>query len=232
MEQILLCREEDKCYPAILRGITGMPSFLYYRGDIEILNQNKNIAIVGSRHSSDMGLRLAYETGRLAAEKGFNVVNGLALGCDAEAIKGAISVGGKCAVVLPCGLENVQPKSNRYLAEQILENGGCLLSEYPEGTVLRKYNYVARDRIQSGISHGVVIVEAEVDSGTMHTADFARRQYKRLACYASKILQYSSGNKELENKKNAKVLNDLHEAENFFDLIKEEPTCEQLCLKF
>ena len=128
MEQILLCREEDKCYPAILRGITGMPSFLYYRGDIEILNQNKNIAIVGSRHSSDMGLRLAYETGRLAAEKGFNVVNGLALGCDAEAIKGAISVGGKCAVVLPCGLENVQPKSNRYLAEQILENGGCLLS--------------------------------------------------------------------------------------------------------
>lgn len=232
MSQILSCHKEDQYYPVLLREISGMPSLLYYRGNIEILNQYKNVAIIGSRTSSENGLHLSYETARLAARKGLNIVNGLALGCDAEAIKGALSVGGRCIAVLPCGLEQIQPRTNQHLAEEILENGGCLLSEYPQGTTLRKYHYVARDRIQSGLSHGVVIIEAEEKSGTMHTADFARQQYKRLACYASKLLQYSSGNKALENKSETNVLESLAGAEQFFDMVLEEPSCEQLRFEF
>ena len=232
MSQILSCREEDKHYPAVLRGISGMPSLIYYRGNIETINQNKNVAIIGSRKSSEQGLRLSYETARLAANKGLNVVNGLALGCDAEAIKGALSVGGRWVAILPCGLEQIQPKTNQYLAEEILQKGGCLLSEYPEGTPLRKYNYIARDRIQSGLSNGVLIIEAEEKSGTMHTADYARKQYKRLACYASKLLEYSSGNKFLESKQETSVLENLTGAEHFFDLVLEETSCEQLRLEF
>lgn len=94
---------------------------------------------------------------------------------------------------------SIQPKSNRGLAKKIIDAGGCILSEYPIGTSLAKYQYVERDRLQSGVSQGVLIVEAERKSGTMHTAEFAVKQYKRLACYYHKLLEMSSGNQYLED---------------------------------
>ena len=92
-------------------------------------------------------------------------MNGLALGCDTEALRGALDNGGRCIVLLPCGLDNIQPKSNRSLADRIVQNGGCLISEYDIGTPLNKYQYVKRDRLQSGICQGVLVVEAEMNSG-------------------------------------------------------------------
>lgn len=160
------------------------------------------------------------------------VVNGLALGCDAEALKGALAQNGKCVAVMPCGLEQIQPKSNQYIADEILEKGGCIISEYAEGTSLQKYNYVKRDRIQSGISDGVIIIEAQEKSGTMHTADFAMRQKKRIACYAASLLEYSSGNKYLEEVKKAYSIQNTRDVETFFDLIMREQNFEQISLKF
>lgn len=229
---VLSCDIKDEKYPREMRDVSGMPSIIYYRGNIEIINQQKSIALIGSRKSSAEGLRLSYEAGRIAAESGINVVNGLALGCDAEALKGALSVGGKCIVVMPCGLEQVVPKSNYRLAEEILEKGGCLISQYPVGTTVRDFQYVERDRLQSGLSQGVIIIEALEKSGTMHTAQFALQQYKRLACYYSHLVNGASGNKQLENRGKADVLKSQQDLKKFIQKLSVDQTFEQLTFDF
>ena len=169
------CTVEDERYPNTLKKITDRPVLLYYRGR-----------------------KISYDTGKYLAEKNVNVVNGLALGCDTEALKGTIAGGGRCIGILPAGLDDILPKSNQKLADEIVMKDGCLISEYPVGTPVKKYQYVRRDRLQSGLSDGVLIVEAEEQSGTMHTVEFAQNQYKRLACYYHKLVELSSGNRKLE----------------------------------
>lgn len=227
---IFYCTIEDKNYPNALKEIPNRPVVLYYRGEIEILNTHKNIAVVGSRNCSPKGKELAYKTGRLLAGEGMVIVNGLALGCDMEALRGALEVSGKCAVVMPCGLDNIQPRSNRGLAQNIIDMGGCVLSEYPVGTSLAKYQYVERDRLQSGVSQGVVIVEAEKKSGTMHTAEFAVRQYKRLACYYHKLLEMSSGNQYLEESGRAVNIRNEKEALAFARELPQVESYQQMSL--
>ena len=229
-KEVKICTKEDIWYPNGMRELSGMPHILYYKGNIEIINRRKNVAIIGGRRASEKGLKLAYETGRMASERGYNVVNGLALGCDAEAIKGALSVEGACVAVMPCGLEQIQPKSNTVLAEKILENGGCLISQYPVGTVIRDYLYVERDRLQSGMSQGVMIVEAQEKSGTMHTAEFAMKQYRRLACYYHKFVEGAQGNKRLEDSGKAQVVRTKRDLENFFDRVGNEDSYVQMIL--
>lgn len=229
---ISYCTIEDKEYPSVLRNIADFPYVIYYRGDIGILNQNKNIAVIGTRKSSDVGVHLSYKAGEMVGDKGINLVNGLALGCDTEALKGALSKGGKCAAVLPCGLDQVQPKSNLKLAEKILEYGGCLLSEYPVGTIAERYRYVERDRLQSGVSQGVLMIEAEEKSGTMHTINFALKQRKRLACYYHGLLKGASGNRYLESLGKAQILKTEEELSLFIDSLLSEEEYEQLSFEF
>lgn len=228
----MTCLSTDQRFPQKLNILLDKPDKIYYKGDIDIINNNKCVAIVGSRNCSELGLRLAYQTAEIAVSKGFVVVNGLALGCDVEALKGALARKGKCVAVMPCGLEQIQPKANQYIADEIIENGGCIVSEYAEGTPIQRYNYVKRDRIQSGISDGVIIIEAEEKSGTMHTADFAVRQKKRLACYAATLLNHSSGNKYLEEVKKVQSLRSLKDVEMFLDYVITDVSCEQISLKF
>lgn len=224
------CTIDDEEYPFELRQLPDRPAVLYYKGTIEILNRNRNIAVIGSRKCSKNGLDISYETGMFLAKNNVNVVNGLALGCDAAALQGAVSNGGNCVAIMPCGLDNIQPKSNIKLAETIVREGGCLLSEYPIDTVLKKYYYVERDRLQSGISQGVIIIEAEKDSGTMHTADFAIKQYKRLACYYYKLLECSSGNRYLQETGKAISIKNIQGLQEFVKDIKDDLRYKQLTL--
>lgn len=228
---ILCCKENEETFPITLRKIPKSPSVLYYKGKIEIINNNKNIAVIGSRKCSEAGRKLAYRTGQLVGKAGINLVNGLALGCDTEALKGALSVGGKCVAVMPCGLDEIYPKTNQKLAERILENGGCLISEYPVGIKLKNYQYIERDRLQSGVSQGVLVVEAEVGSGTMHTVDFAIKQYRRLACYYHEFLNFSSGNQYLSESGKAKTVKDDKDIQEFLQQILQDEEYEQLSLK-
>lgn len=227
---IYYCTVEDPNYPNALKEISDRPVVLYYKGEIEILNTYKSIAVVGSRNCSFNGRELAYKTGKTLADSGMVVVNGLALGCDTEALKGALDSSGRCVAIMPCGLDNIQPKSNRGLAQRILNAGGCILSEYPVGTNLTRYQYVERDRLQSGVSQGVVIIEAEINSGTMHTAEFAARQYKRLACYYHKLLEMSSGNQYLEDSGRAVNIRSVEEALTFAKELPREEGYQQLSL--
>lgn len=230
---VAVCRKDEEQYPRILRQLSGMPPVLYYKGNIGILNQQKSIALIGTRTPSAAGRKLSYESGRKIGSAKINLVNGLALGCDAEALKGALAEGGKCVAVMPCGLDEIVPKANRRLAEEILEKGGCLISEYPPGTKVQKYSYVQRDRLQSGVSREVVIVEAELKSGTMHTAEFAMKQHKRLSCFYYKLLELHSGNRYLEDTGKAQVLKSLKDMDILIAnvLAEEERGYEQLTLE-
>lgn len=230
---IAICKRDEEQYPRILRQLSGMPPVLYYKGNIGILNQQKSIALIGTRTPSDAGKTLSYESGRRIGTANINLVNGLALGCDTEALKGALAAGGKCVAVMPCGLDEIIPKANQRLAEEILEKGGCLISEYPPGTKVQKYSYVQRDRLQSGVSNEVVIVEAELKSGTMHTAEFAMKQHKRLACFYYKMLELHSGNRYLEDTRKAQVLKSLEDMDVLIAnvLAENEGEYEQLTLE-
>jgi DNA processing protein len=169
-------------FPKRLCNVKHPPNEIYYKGDITLLNSERNIAVIGSRHVSDNGLRRAYSIGSKLAKMDINVVNGLAIGCDTYALKGALSIGGKCIAVMPCGLDQIVPKSNYRLADEVLAKGGLLISEYPIGSEVEKYMYVERDRLQSGISKGVIVVEAGFKSGTMYAVRAAQRQGKPVAC--------------------------------------------------
>jgi DNA processing protein len=206
------------------------PKEIYYRGNIDIVDNGRNIAVIGSRHVSDRGIKLSFDTGCRLAAMGINVVNGLALGCDTFALKGALSAGGKCIAVMPCGLDQTVPQSNSRLAEDILSNGGCLISEYPIGMPIEKYMYIERDRLQSGISEGVIVVEAERESGTMHTVSFAMKQGKALACFDSLLTQYSCGNMWLSQRNGVNVIKDGEQLCSFVNGACNTPKYKQMCL--
>lgn len=220
----------DSEYPKQLLKIKRPPAQLYFRGDISIINETESIAVIGSRHVSDKGIKLSYQTGYEVAKKGLNVVNGLALGCDTHALKGALAANGKCIAVMPCGLDQIVPKSNIKLAEELLGKGGCFISEYPIGTLVQKYRYVERDRLQSGISDGVIVIEAEENSGTMHTVDYSFKQGKCLACYDSRQLEYASGNRWMEKRLGVEGLGNTEDLETFIQSVYDKEEFQQLTL--
>ena len=166
---------KDKEYPDILRRIYDPPISLYIKGNKSILN-NKSIAIVGCREVSDYGKKAAKYFSYNLAKQNINIVSGLAKGVDSYAHIGTLSTDGKTIAVVGNGLDTVYPAENLYLANKIIENGGAIISEYPLGTKPEKMNFPARNRIISGMSKGIIVIEAKEKSGTLLTVDFALEQ--------------------------------------------------------
>ena len=158
----------DDHYPALLREIYDPPSFLYTRGQLSLL-QTPQLAIVGSRRTSKQGQQNAYQFSKAFAEHGFTVTSGLALGVDAESHRGALACGGNTIAVLGTGIDVVYPRSNRELFEQIAEQG-LIVSEYPPGRQAHRGQFPRRNRIISGLSLGILVIEAAVQSGSLITA--------------------------------------------------------------
>lgn len=173
----------DKKYPQILKQIYDPPISLYIKGNAEILN-GKNIAIVGCRNSSKYGEEAAKYFAYNLSAKGINIISGLARGIDTYAHIGNLgammhngnNICGKTIAVVGNGIDIIYPKENKYLEEKIIKSGGCIISEYPLGTKPEKFNFPARNRIISGLSKGVLVIEARVKSGTLITIDFALQQ--------------------------------------------------------
>ena len=152
------------------------------------------VAVIGKRDASAAAAKNARRCGEIAAECGYIVLNGLAIGCDTKALEGALSAGGRCVAVLPCGLDRIYPKSNIALAEIIVQRGGCLVSEYPSGTAPEKWRFVARDKIQAQLADKILVVDCEEKSGTMHTVREGARLGKKLGCIAG-MSGMASGNR-------------------------------------
>lgn len=165
----------DKEYPSDLRQIYSPPINIYTIGNKNVLNCI-NVAMVGCREYSNYGKQMAENIAYNLSKNKINIVSGLAKGIDSFSHFGAIYAKGITTAVLANGLDTIYPKENIYLAKKILDSNGLIISEYPLGTKPDKLNFPARNRIISGISKGIIVVEAKKKSGTLITVDFALDQ--------------------------------------------------------
>ena len=167
----------SKEYPERLKNIYDSPKKLYVLGNKSLL-QRKCVAIVGARESTLYGKNVAYELAIQLSQRGIVIISGLALGIDTYAHIGALQ-GGTIAV-LGSGIDNIYPKGNIELARKIIKNNGCIISEYPLSSKPERLHFPQRNRIISGLSEGVIVVEASKKSGALITAEFALEQGKEV----------------------------------------------------
>ena len=187
----------DEAYPENLMHIYGKPQTLYVLGNEKLLDA-QSIAIIGCRKASSYGLKSAYKFGYELAKKGICVVSGFARGIDSYAHKGALAAKGATIAVLGCGLDVVYPPENVDLYKQIVMNNGAIITEYPLGSRPEKHHFPARNRIISGLSDGVLVVEAKERSGTLITVEYALEQGKNVYAIPGNITSPNSyGTNEL-----------------------------------
>lgn len=172
-ENISLVRYDDEDYPQKLLNINNYPLYLYYTGDIKALNKTA-AAIVGSRDCTPYGRDVTIEISRALISGGINIVSGMARGIDAAAHKEALDDGFTCAV-LGCGIDVIYPKENKDIYDK-LRKKGCLISEFPIGEAPNAYNFPQRNRLISGLSELVIVVEGNEKSGSLITASAALEQ--------------------------------------------------------
>lgn len=200
----------DKNYPEKLNKIYDKPIVIYIKGDKTILNKF-SLAIIGCREHTKYGEIVAKEISTQIAKEGIVTVSGLAKGIDSIAHKETLKAQGKTIAVIGSGLDNIYPSENTNLANEIIKNGGAVISEYIIGTKPQKMNFPARNRIISGLSNGVVVIEAKKKSGTMITVDFALEQGKEVFAVPGNILSKNSeGTNELI-KQGAKIVTNIED---------------------
>lgn len=173
--------------PEKLQEIPDPPQELHVLGDLATLLEKPCLAVVGSRKITPYGRAVTSDQIRTVAGQGVVIISGLALGVDAAAHQSALGAGGQTIAVLPCGLDKPYPATHRALARQILEKGGALVGEYPDGTPPLRPHFIARNRLVSGLSDGLLIIEAAAKSGTLHTANFALEQGKTVMAVPGNI---------------------------------------------
>lgn len=184
----------DNRYPQKLKNIENFPVFIYVRGNIENLYED-NIAIVGSRKATYYGLDITRKIAKALADKNVNIVSGLALGIDKYAHLGALdSKIGKTIAVIGTGISDseIYPFENKRIFERILENNGTIVSEFKIGTKPEKYNFPLRNRIISGLSEKIIVVEAKEKSGSLITVDYALEQGKDVYAIPGNITSENS----------------------------------------
>lgn len=183
---------DDGAYPALLREIPDPPVTLYVRGAWRACLEAPCVGIVGSRRCSTYGQNVAAQLARELAARGVTVVSGLARGVDAAAHRGALEAGGRTAAVLGTGIDEVYPRDHRRLAAEILEKGGTLVTQFPLGTPPVAENFPYRNRIISGLSYGVIVVEASENSGSLITARLALEQCREVFAVPGNITSRNS----------------------------------------
>ena len=177
--EVQLLAREDADYPPLLREIDRAPPLLYLRGSPAALSLPQ-LALVGSRNPSPGGADNARQFSAYLARQGFAITSGLALGVDGLAHAGALSVDGVTLAVMGTGIDRIYPARHKKLAQEILDKGGALVSEFPLGTSPQAGNFPQRNRIISGLSGGTLVVEAALKSGSLITARYALRQNREV----------------------------------------------------
>ncbi len=181
---------DDPRYPQLLKEISDPPQVLYVQGQIDLLD-SLCLAMVGSRAATAYGKRSSFVLAKSLSLSGLTVVSGLAAGIDSEAHRGSLSVQGATIGVLGCGLDVVYPKQNGGLYSQIRKEG-LLVSEYPLGTKPDSFRFPARNRIISGLSRGVLVVEAARKSGSLITAAMALDEGREVFAVPGQIDSFKS----------------------------------------
>ncbi len=188
---IHIIAKDDAEYPTRLRQIYDPPLVLYVRGNIGAVSQ-PGIAVVGTRHPTPYGMGMAERLGCDLAARGLVIISGLARGVDTFAHRGAVAAKGKAVAVFGTGVDVIYPKENSRLADQVLSLGGALISEFPLGTFAAPQNFPIRNRIISGMSFGVLVVEAAEYSGTRITARCALEQNREVFAVPGNVINKNS----------------------------------------
>ena len=171
----------DEDYPYKLKNIEDKPLILYVDGDVDLLNECNNIAIVGTRTPTQKGYEVSSILAEKLAEENCCVVSGFATGCDEAAHRGCLAVKGKTIAVIPSGHQCIYPKGNKVLYNMILLNQGAVISELPPNAKAELHTFIERNRIIAALSEGVIIIEGGKKGGTSHTVKFANSYNKPLA---------------------------------------------------
>ena len=191
------CQDPD--FPARLLAIgDDCPAVIHCKGNLNLLKADKAVAIIGARAADKEGNEKAYQLGKEYAEKGYVVVSGLALGCDAAAHQGCLDAQGATIAIVASGLDITHPRENKPLQDAILEHGGLLVSEQVIGVKANPTRLVARNRLQAALSEAVILAQCPAQSGSLHTMRFARQYRKRsLAATFPRRNQFNEGNYQL-----------------------------------
>ena len=211
-------------YPAALQQIYDPPLVLYCRGDAEVLS-GVTIAVVGTRHPTPYGLGMAERLACDLAARGLVIASGLARGVDAAAHRGALHGRGKTVAVLGTGVDVIYPRENKKLAEEILETGGAIVSEFAMGTFAAPQNFPIRNRIISGLAIGVLVVEAGEYRGTRITARCALEQSREVFAVPGNVTNKNSWGPNTLIKQGAKL------TATWEDVWEELPTAVRLRLQ-
>ena len=209
---------DDAEYPNNLREIYDPPLVLYVHGALRP-DERMAIAIVGSRRTTLYGQEMSRKLAFQLARVGVTVVSGLARGIDTEAHRGALQAKGRTVAVIGCGIDTVYPPENRKLADQIVEKGGAVVTEFPFGVKPDKQNFPMRNRIISGWSLGVVVVEANLKSGALITASQAAEQGRQVFAVPGRADSVSSRGTNKLIKDGAKLTEDVDDVLSEFEYL-------------
>ncbi len=210
----------DADFPPLLRLLNDYPVLLHYKGNIHSLKE-RCVAIIGTREVSDHAIQAGERLTKIMSEdKGYTIVSGLAVGCDTVAHKTAVESNRPTAAFLAGGLDKIYPKENLKLSERIIDTGGVLISEYEIGKESHKNYFVQRDRLQSGSSEGIIVLETGIKGGTRHTVSFAGKQNRMIGCL------YTHVEKKLDNLEKFQGNKDIVENEGGFKIFNAETIAE------
>lgn len=205
----------DPKYPRLLKEIPDPPKILYVRGVGSKINLEKTIAVVGTRNITAYGMQMTKKIVTGLVRQGFTIVSGLAYGVDAVAHEAALDAGGKTIAVLGCGIDIIAPKANTEIYWRIAKGGGAIVSEMPLGVLPDKKRFVTRNRIISGLSLGVVVIEGAQKSGTLITARYAAEQGREVFAVPGPVTSVYSAASSYLLKNGAKLV------ESASDIIEE-----------
>ena len=205
MKIIIELKETNTRYPRLLKNLDDRPKTIYALGNIENLN-NKSIAIIGSRECTSYGKKMAQLISYFYAKRGYVIVSGLAKGIDSSAHLGALLANGKTIAVLGTGLNKIYPYENTELARRIIRSNGTIISEYSLNDKIERDNFAYRNRIISGLSNDVILVEANEKSGALITAEYALLQGKNVYAVPGNINNQNSSGTNSLIKDGAKML--------------------------
>lgn len=201
---------QDKNYPPMLKEIYVPPKQIYMEGEFRPADFEKTVAIVGTRDCSSYGKEAAYYFAFNLAKTGMTIVSGLARGIDTVAHKAALEAGGRTLAVLGSGLNQIYPVQNKGLASQIAKNG-AVISEFEPDTTAMPYHFPQRNRIVSGLSFGVLVIEAPFESGALITVRLALEQNREVFCVPGPIFSKNSAGTNELIKQGARLVTDFKE---------------------
>lgn len=219
-KEIVVLTQENEDYPTSLKNIPDPPICLYVKGNVNNFNFEKDyfIGIVGTRKPTSYGQKIAGKFAYDLSSVGFNIVSGMAVGVDTIAHQSCLEAKGKTVAILGCGVDIIYPRQNEKLYQNIIKSGGLIISEFPPGHTVLKGLFVARNRLISGLSKGVLVIEGAADSGALITARYAAQQGKEVFAPPGPLTSQMSQAPNLLLKQGAKLVTSVEDILEEFNL--------------